>query len=78
MASTVRVIEEGPAGEVLLQVNVAPFITLDTEGVLTLTEHPGAIRIDEEGRFYYTIPYDIVSYGRLASHATYNRSRRRV
>lgn len=66
----VRVIDEGPAGEVVLDVSSTAFIKLDEAGRLILTQHPGAIDIQEpDNLLYYTVPCDIEVYGRLHSSA---------
>lgn len=69
-----RIIDEGPGGEVLLTVDVVPFVRESVQGGLVLTEFPEAIRIDElEGLLYYQIPYDATVYGNLNSSARVGR-----
>lgn len=71
MSRTVRIIDAGEEGEVMLVANEAYFIAHDDEG-LTLKQAPGAspaITIEEDGTFYYTVPYDVTLYGRSESRS---------
>lgn len=66
--TTLRIIGEGPGGEVILKPGVASFINLDERGLM-LTPFRGAIRIDGEGRIFYTVPFDVTLYGNPRSEA---------
>lgn len=69
MSSLIRIIDEGEDGGIILVANRAYFITEDEENGLLLTDATGAIDIDDEGRIFYTTPYDATFYGRADSRS---------